>query len=339
MTRVLLSVHHPSRNPYIGQLADEIDALGQVYYFSWARALFGRFDVFHVHWAESLYTSGGRASRFLKRLLVRAFLLRLRILRRPVVTTMHNRGLHDDLAPADLRIYDLLQRSVTLRIFMNPDGSEQWPLTAVIPHGDYRVHLGFPYSPPVDSGTTVLLQCGQLRPYKNISELVTAFGETDDEHLRLLIAGSARPKSYAAELQELAQGDPRIAIEEGFLDEPVLAETIASSDLVVLPYPDPYNSGALFMVLSVGRPVLIRSTPETRRLAAEFGEEWVLTFEGGLTGSTLEEAARSVRGHTYSTWPDMSGRAWPEIGRAHMAAYEKALNRLRPARARRGPAS
>lgn len=48
----------PTTNPYIVMLGETLRTTPGVVLlnFSWRRALFGRFDVFHVHWPEILVT-------------------------------------------------------------------------------------------------------------------------------------------------------------------------------------------------------------------------------------------------------------------------------------------
>lgn len=326
---VLLSAHYPARNPYIGLLAESLAAAGTVVkYFGWSRAFFGRYHAFHLHWIESLYAHGGKVSRFIKRWLLRCLLITLKVRKIPVVMTVHNPGLHDPLSPSEHRLYDRIMRQVDTRIFMNPDGSDDWDHAAVIPHGHYRVALSMEPS-SIEPGTEFrLLLFGQLRPYKNIEGLLEPFLEWDDPGAVLTLAGSARPASYANDLRSLASHDPRVSVIDAFLSDDELVSLVRRSHLVVLPYPEIYNSGALFFALSVGRPVLIRAGNEARRLVEEFGSAWVLTYEGALTPGDLASARARVAGER-EDWPDMSARDWGVIADAHNRAYRDAYERMR----------
>ena len=58
--------------------------------FSWRTALFGRYDVFHVHWGDTLLAAGSRRTRAGKRVAMAVLLGRLALTRTPVVRTVHN---------------------------------------------------------------------------------------------------------------------------------------------------------------------------------------------------------------------------------------------------------
>ena len=62
--------------------------------FSWRRALFGKYDVFHLHWPEAL-TRGSGVRGFAKKALTTLLLARLWILRTAVVRTIHNLKPHE----------------------------------------------------------------------------------------------------------------------------------------------------------------------------------------------------------------------------------------------------
>ncbi|MER2224998.1 MAG: hypothetical protein ABS976_25745, partial [Rhodococcus sp. (in: high G+C Gram-positive bacteria)] len=64
--RVLLSTRGPFKttNPYVVQLADSIRTCGaSVRYFSWQTALFGSYDILHIHWPEVMIRRDGALAR------------------------------------------------------------------------------------------------------------------------------------------------------------------------------------------------------------------------------------------------------------------------------------
>src|SRR5690606_31079641 len=93
---VLQSLRPPTRNdnPYVKQLIRAIEPHAQVEFFSWKQALFGRYDVFHVHWPEFLLREQGR-NRLLQYALFLAFMLRLTLSAIPVARTLHNLEPHE----------------------------------------------------------------------------------------------------------------------------------------------------------------------------------------------------------------------------------------------------
>nr|BFF20239.1 hypothetical protein GCM10025730_37600 [Promicromonospora thailandica] len=63
--------------------------------FSWPRALVGSYDVFQLHWPESLVRHPTRLGSAVKRFLTRMLLLRLWATRTPLVRTAHNLAPHE----------------------------------------------------------------------------------------------------------------------------------------------------------------------------------------------------------------------------------------------------
>ncbi|SIR78619.1 glycosyltransferase [Microbacterium sp. RURRCA19A] len=325
--RVMLTTHGPGRNPFIPQLVSGLESAGaEASYFSWPRALWGKVDVIHLHWVEGLFLFDTGLRKVAKRALVRLMLLRARLARIPIIQTVHNLDPHDTLVPADARLFDRIMEQVSLNIYMSdaqPDGT-------LIPHGHYRDWHGLDPTAPPDSGPTRAVTVGQLRKYKNIEDVVTAFTGVEDAGYELVVAGKARPEEYSRELRDLTGGRDSVVIRDEFLSDDDMVSLIQSSHLVVLPYPEIYNSGVLFLALSVGRPVLVRQGPISLALRDEFGPEWILLFEGQLTANDLRGALASVdHGGTSVSWPPMTGRDWLTIGRSHVDVYRRALRELR----------
>src|SRR3954447_7502090 len=102
---VLLDVpaRHAGQNPYISLLAESLRARGaRVQFFTWRRALLGRYSVLHAHWPEYLVWHRRFLVRTAYQMGAAVLALRLRLQQRPVVRTVHNRTPHDAL-PGRLR--------------------------------------------------------------------------------------------------------------------------------------------------------------------------------------------------------------------------------------------
>src|SRR4051812_25336046 len=71
----------PSTNPYLVMVRDAIESVpgSQVRTFTWKRAIFGRYDVFHVHWPEHILTGSNRLKAAVVHLTALVFLARLRV--------------------------------------------------------------------------------------------------------------------------------------------------------------------------------------------------------------------------------------------------------------------
>lgn len=133
--------------------------------------------------------------------------------------------------------------------------------------------------------------CGQLRPYKGVEDLVTAFRALPDPDARLLVAGMPRDGEIAATLAGLAGDDPRITLRLENLSPEAFRAALGACDLIVAPFRHYLHSGSIVHALSAARPVLTPATAFAGSLAAELGRpDWLQTYEGPLTPAALAAA-------------------------------------------------
>lgn len=327
--RVLHSLDAPGRDTrYRSQMAATASDTVEVRFFSWPMALFGRYDVFHVHWPEHLVNSGegwrGRLSLLLATLLV----VRLRLSRIPVVRTLHNLEPHDTQTDAVARFSARLDALAVLDINLVAERAPDRRTPFVhIPHGGYREP--FAEHPAVDAEPGRVVLFGMLKAYKGIDQLLTAFADTDDPHLSLRFVGMPVNREVARQIERAAERDPRISARLEFVSDADLVKEVTQASLAVLPYRAVYSSGVALAALSLDRPLLITESATGRALAEEVGEAWVRCYEPPLTPEVLVEA---VRAGVPEGRPDLSARDWSSVARAHEAAYRRAIS-LR----RRGP--
>ncbi|MBF0672770.1 MAG: hypothetical protein IR160_09320 [Salinibacterium sp.] len=312
-------------NPYLVQLVRSLEGEAEVQLFSWRRALFGRWDVLHVHWPELLFLRESRARTIVGAALCTVLVLRMRLTRRALVRTAHNIAPHDHRGVLIDAVLGLLDRATTRWLLLNdstpvPDGAAR----EVIPHGHY-VDWYARHSVPSPVPRRVLC-FGLIRAYKNVPALVHAFTGMEDATSSLHVVGRPDPARLAEELRDAASGDDRVTLSFGYADDERLVREMGEASLVALPYRDLHNSGALLLALSFGRPVLVPENGPTAALAAEVGEAWVRRYTGELTAEVLRAAlAEGVPAGT----PDLSRRDWATLGAAHLGAYRSALSQLR----------
>lgn len=329
----------PTTNPYIAQLDRALTSTPQIEHlrFSWTGALFGRLDVLHLHWPETLFNSSTALNRMVKGLLVAALLARLRWGKVAVVRTVHNIELPGDVTGFRRMLLTRFERVTDLRIRIGettvlPDDQ---PSVQIL-HGDYRAWFATAARRPTVPGRLGFV--GLIRRYKGVEALISAFRDTSDSpdtpdspvDLTLAIAGRPTSAALAAELQELAAEDARVSLRLGFLDDDEFAAALTSSQVVVLPYRFMHNSGSVLAALSLERAVLVPRNDANTALAHEVGGAWVLMYDGDLDAAALQGAAEATSTPP-DLPPDLSRRGWGDVGPRHAAAYDQAV-RLRSQR-------
>lgn len=328
VVRVLTSHREPrsTTNPYITTLAATLRTTPgiQLRTFGFRRGLFGRYDVFHVHWPEVLLEGHRATGRMARPLLTAALLSRLTVSRIPVVRTAHNLERPEGIGWVQGRLLDWFDRLTVLRICLNERTPEVVPgPSMVILHGDYR--QWFQDHPANEATPGKLLYFGLVRRYKGVPDLLRAFAELTEGEVSLAVEGKPSSDALVEELTALAAKDPRVELHLEYLDDGQVVASVTSAELVVLPYRFMHNSGALLTALSLGRPVLVPDTEVNRDLADEVGSGWVLLYTGELTGEALREALSVVRDPARAAAPDLSQRRWELAGPAHLSAYRQAL--------------
>ena len=335
----------PPTNPFnillVDSIADQPDI--EVRTFSRKFALFGRYDVFHVHWPEIFGEGRTAARRALRQAFYLLFLGRIWLTNTPVVRTVHNLDLPQGISRSQRILLRLTDRLTTLRIALNtstPTRPDQaWE---TILHGDYVGWFAdFPKSTSIPGRLAFV---GRIRRYKGVDVLLGAFRQTalSRPDLTLHIAGYPSTPELGEMVREAAQRDPRIHVQFGFITDEEVVREIGEAELVVLPYREMHNSGAALTALSLDRPVLVPDNVVNRRLADEVGSGWVHHYADDVTGGDLIRALDSLKRDRASGTPDLSARAWSISGERHAAAYRRAVavaRQGRPCRGKRGESS
>ena len=319
-------------NPYLVQLGSQLGPETEVLGFTWRRALAVPYDVFHVHWPDSLLHGSSSVRSLVRRMLFRALLLRLWLRRRrtAVVRTLHDAHSQRTGSRIDRALLARLDQRTALWIRLNPatpvpDGA----VARTIEHGDYRHWFD-----AVESGSPVpgrLLYTGLIRPNKGVPGLIQAFTALpvgpDGEAVSLRVVGTPTSTDLGAEVLLAALADARVSVSLGHLSDVELAAEVAQAELVVLPYQDLYGSEASVLALSLARPILVPANPATTALRAEVGRGWVFTYTGALTAGVLDGALAACRDQrpNRAEHPDLAARAWPLIAAKHRAAYAAAM--------------
>ena len=314
----------PTTNPFvalqIGNLPNEVEAL----WFSWRRALLARYDVIHFQWPENLVRASDSRKAVTKRLALRALLMRARIQSIPIAITVHNLTPHEAMSERESKVLRLIYSSAATLITLNGSAElASYPDTrrVVIPHGDYSQRYSRRARATEIPGRITFF--GAIRAYKNVPSLVAAWRDATKQipSLSLVVAGEPYNDSMRRDLLALSSPNNSPTFDLRKLDESELVRYIERSELIVLPYTDLYNSGAVFLALTIGVPVLVPRTAATVALQGEFGERWILLYDGQLQSTDLLSALSSAREIEASSYPDMRGRDWIDIGKQYAEVY------------------
>lgn len=316
----------PTTNPYIVMLRDSLEASGEIEClpFSWRTALIGSYDVFHVHWPDTLLAGTSRLTRTGKRLALAALAVRLRLLGTPVVRTVHNVR-EPEASRLDRCLYRALDRRTTAWIRLNAATPEPAGMpSALILHGHYREwYRGIPRADRVPGR---LGYVGLIKPYKGVDALLDAYraARERDPAISLDISGSPADEGVAASLRAAEHELPGLRVALRYVDDAEFVDAVTRATLVVLPYRFMHNSGAALAALSLGRPVLVPDNEANRLLADEVGADWVLRFDGELDADDLTTALAATALPT-SAGPDLSGRDWSDVAARHAEIYRRAV--------------
>ena len=98
---------------------------------------------------------------------------------------------------------------------------------------------------------------GLIRPYKGVEDLIEAFLKISNSNTRLLIAGRVFGiNNYESRLNELTKSNCRIKLFLDFIPDEDIQVFLNACDIFVLPYKDITTSGAAFLAMSFGRPII-----------------------------------------------------------------------------------
>ncbi|MET0863733.1 MAG: GDP-mannose--glycolipid 4-beta-D-mannosyltransferase [Nakamurella sp.] len=315
------------RTKYVDQIVDGAAPGVRIRYFSTRAALFGRYDVFHAHWPELMIRGTGRLRRFGRRRAMDLLLLKLRIQQIALVRTVHNVHPHEPGPASEQRSLARFDKAVDLFIRLNPTtGLPVEADSVVILHGHYVDQFAVHPCPPSEPGR--VLYFGIIRAYKGVDRLFDAFRQLDDPALSLRVVGS--PSRGQRDLVTArCRLDDRSSAVLRYVEDEELVDEIGRAELVVLPYREMHNSGSILVALSLARPVLVPRAPANTVLSTEVGPGWVIEYDGELGPEHIRAALELVRQGPPQAAPDLSRRDWRRLGDEHLAAYERAISRVR----------
>lgn len=333
-------------NPYTRLLYENMEAEGNVDVdgFSLLEPLQKRYDVWHVHWPDSLlsYPSKAMAIAYVTAELLLFAWARLRGTK--LVWTIHDLGPHESHHPALETFFwtcfiPMVDGIISLSETARQEAYSRFPRlrtvpSAIVPHGHYRTAYPDPVSkdearrqldlPPE---ARVVAFVGRIRPYKNVIPLIRAFRTWNDPEARLLIGGNPISEELGRGVKEAQEGDARIRTHLRFVEQEEIARLLAGCDLVALPYEAIMHSGTALLALSFDRPVLMPNRGAMAELQERVGREWMRTYTGDFTAEILTDAVRWAETGTRPTKAPLDDLEWPPLSRETEALYRRAIER------------
>ena len=316
-------------------LLDALPADIETHPFTWNTALRADYDVLHVHWPEGLLRGTSPARVLLQRLRFLALAARLTINNTPVIWSVHDDSPLEKGPLGEGLFLALWDKLTTRRIYMY-NSARPRPHSArdvMIPHGCYSPL--FPDSrdarrEKIVPGRVVLF--GHIRPYKGIEEFLSTMAEMTtsnrlESDVSLLIAGRDTFRWYTKRLRQLASSLPNVTIRAEYLDDDDVEELLLTAEAVVLPYQKIYNSGVALLALTLKRPIIVQQSPTMAELATEVGGSWVTVMPFPASAADFgaaHEVAREAHGQGV---PDLSQRAWADIGQRYADVFRSADTR------------
>lgn len=313
----------------------DVDELTQFTRFS---SIYEKYDIYHIHLPESVFTHRHVTWNMIKLLLFMRF-VKLRGTR--VVWSVHNLEPHENSGFDSKKYVRSVLRLTDGVIFMNDsarasaisefDEFKDKPY-AVIPHGHYRGIYQNKLSRResrgalgLGEGDRVFLLFGKLSPYKGIESLVEAFKGLKDPDLRLIIAGKTVNEDYSNVLRAISADDGRILNYLVHVPDDDIQLYMNSADLVVHPYLRSFTSGGVMLSLSFDKPILCANVGPMSDLEKEVKGDWVRLYEPPVTGELLGDAMGWAIQSDRSRGVDLTGFDWGPISAKTLEFYESLL--------------
>ena len=228
----------------------------------------------HLNWLENI--RGKSEVRCIVNFIIRfAFLICLKILRKKIVWTVHNKVAHDQNRGRKYSIFlmgVLMRWSDKIHILCEetlnevPDLKKYKSKICIIPHGDYfqnfgegQVDLRQKYKLP--EGARIILFTGKIGPYKNLDLLIDCFNRAklSERNFVLLICGACKDETYKRHIEAKSKEYSSVVVDFHFIENNSMGDYLNQSDILVAPYDiaSSLNSGTMWMAFSYKKTMIL----------------------------------------------------------------------------------
>jgi glycosyltransferase involved in cell wall biosynthesis len=205
----------------------------------------------------------------------------------------------------------------------------------VIPHGPMFHDIERPsvsrarqiFSFPPDE--CVVLWQGFVAPYKGVDFLLEAWKlvQSARPEARLYIAGSGAAE-YLAQLREKARElalEPSVHMDFRFVPAQELSVLLQAADVIVYPYREITQSGALLTGLTFGKPVIATDLPAFRETLNGAGLLVTYGDVQGLADALICLVASPSERQRLGSQATIAANAWPAIAEQTEKCYQSVL--------------
>jgi glycosyltransferase involved in cell wall biosynthesis len=314
-------------NRFTNLFAQAVQGAGwDVREFTWSgRGLFVP-RVILIHWPDDFFIAQGFAAN-VKALAKLALLQAARkFLGVRLVWVVHETHPHDRGRPghrSTKAFLDALDGAIYLSHASKRAAEIDLPELARVPalvtrHGHYRLDMEKPPQPRRAADRRLNLSYfGQIRPYKNLDNLIRAARNFPPDEIGVKLIGWSKDPAFTKSLADLAADAPavKLDIRDKLVPQADIEAALDESDGVVLPYRKILNSGAAMFALSRNRPILAPRLGTLPDLQDEVGPGWVDLYDDDITERDLRAFASRLR-EPGPAVADLSAYEWAPIGEA-----------------------
>ncbi|MDC9514542.1 glycosyltransferase [Pseudoalteromonas sp. CST5] len=277
--------------------------------FSFSEALKLNYDVIHIHWPEWYLNSNFLIKAFFYSFTLIFVLSYAKLFGKKIIWTVHNLKPHKVKYKVLNRVFwklyiPLVDGIVSLSNTNEIVATEHFALPkkikkTVVYHGLYskiyenesskyeaRNKLG------ICEDKRVFLFLGQIKKYKNLTELINVFNESDKlKNDVLLIAGKFESESYYQEVLTLKGSNENIIIYNKFIEDSDLQYFFNASDLSILPFKEIFNSGSALLSITFNTPVILPESNNFLEYGELFNKSIIHTYKNKITADFIIEAS------------------------------------------------
>jgi glycosyltransferase involved in cell wall biosynthesis len=133
----------------------------------------------------------------------------------------------------------------------------------------------------IEDSQTMLLCCGSIRPYKNVSATIEAMKDPRCAGTVLVISGMEQeegsdPLEHTRSDVERAGVADRVRLLPGLKPREEMAELFEACDVLMLPYLESYSSGLLLLGMTFGKHIVMTRTGGAEESLALYKEHTLL---------------------------------------------------------------